>query len=295
MTEHVVTKTDLEAKLKEIENFVTKRGNPEYGLFGPGSMMWKVGSESIIFFGSGYALLMQEAHPWVATGAYQHSKVKTDPMGRWKRTFSAVNTLIFGDLNSAMKCARMIHAIHSKVKGTLDEHGGGQYAANNENALMWVAATLCYTSIRMYELGVSAMTYEEKNQYYQEFKRFCYMFGISDETLPRTWDDFTGYYTYMTYCKQLSVKEHGRELISHFTSKYENPFHPLHIPSDVFLMITGNLLPRSITKQYGIKFGFKEELISDAIILAVRNLYGKLPKEVRMNPYYRQATKKLSL
>lgn len=299
MTNNIVNRQDLETKLKEIEDYVTKHGNPKYGVFGPGSMMWKVGSESIIFLGAGYALLMQEAYPAVATGAHHHSKVKSDPTGRWKRTFQAVNTLIFGDLQKAFKMSRMVHNIHSKVHGKLDEHGGGQYHANEEDALLWVAATLCYTSIWMYELGVGVLTQSEKEQYYSEYKRFCYLFGISDETLPADWDGFLKYYNSIVYSgaynKNLSVKSYGRELLGHFTKKYDSKLHPLNIPSNVFMLITTNLLPTDIRKQYGLKFGLKEELLSEALLLGVRNVYHRLPVDARMNPYFRSAMKEMGL
>jgi len=299
MTNHIVTRQDLETKLKEIEDYVNKNGDPKYGIFGPGSMMWKVGQESIIFLGSGYALLMQEAHPWVATGAHHHSKVKADPTGRWKRTFQAVNTLIFGDLQQAFKMSRMVYNIHSKVHGKLDEHGGGQYHANNEDALMWVAATLCYTSIWMYEIGVGALSREEKEQYYQEYKRFCYMFGISDETIPKDWDGFIRYYNNIIYSgvynKHLSVKGYGKELLGHFIKKYDNKLHPLNIPSEVFMIMTSNFLPTDVRRQYGLKFGLKETLIAEAILITIRNTYHRIPVEVRKNPYFRSAMKEMGL
>jgi uncharacterized protein (DUF2236 family) len=299
MTKHVVNRQDLEVKLKNIEDYVNKHGNPKYGVFGPGSMMWKVGSESIIFLGSGYALLMQEAYPAVATGAHQHSKVKSDPTGRWKRTFQAVNTLIFGDLQQAFKMSRMIHNIHSKVHGKLDEHGGGQYHANEEDALLWVAATLCYTSIWMYEMGMGALTHAEKEQYYSEYKRFCYLFGISDETLPTDWNAFLKYYSGIIYSgvynKHLSVKSHGKELVGHFTKKYDSKFHPLHIPSNLFMVLTTNFLPTDLRRQYDLKFGLKEDLLSEAILLGIRNTYSSIPVNVRMNPYFRKAMKEMGL
>src|SRR6516225_9081432 len=36
------------------------------GVFGPRSLTWQIDRESAIFFGTGRALLLQLAHPWVA-------------------------------------------------------------------------------------------------------------------------------------------------------------------------------------------------------------------------------------
>jgi uncharacterized protein (DUF2236 family) len=37
------------------------------GVFGPRSVSWQIDRESAIFLGAGRALLLQLAHPWVAT------------------------------------------------------------------------------------------------------------------------------------------------------------------------------------------------------------------------------------
>ena len=122
MTKHIVTSEDLERNLDRVKGFSKIKGNGNNeGVFGPGSAMWRIGQESCLFLGSAYALMLQEAHPWVAVGAHNHSKVRKDPSRRWKNTFKAVNAMIYGDLDTAMKYARLVHRIHTKVYGTTED------------------------------------------------------------------------------------------------------------------------------------------------------------------------------
>src|SRR5829696_2548426 len=51
------------------------------GVFGPGSMLWQVDREALVFLGAGRALLLQLAHPWVATAIAEHSTALSDPIG----------------------------------------------------------------------------------------------------------------------------------------------------------------------------------------------------------------------
>ena len=76
-----------------------KAAGPADGVFGPGSTIWQVDREALVFLGAGRALLLQLAHPWVATAIAQHSKALSDPIGRFHRTFEIVFTLVFGSLD----------------------------------------------------------------------------------------------------------------------------------------------------------------------------------------------------
>ncbi len=288
-----VSRQDLEERLQELIKQADEKNIPEeYGFFGPDSMTWKIGQESIIFMGSAYALWMQEAHPWVSTGADEHSKVRTDPFGRWKRTFKAVNAMIIGDRKTALKYARMIHNIHSKVHGTLDD--GTEYAANNNAALLWVGAVLVYTSIMMYEYGVRDLTYKEKDDHYQEFKNFLYLFGVSPETIPETWNDFLTYYEKTINDGTLQVKPHAKELVTFFLSVTRYFPTWAQLPFDTALAWSAGLLPPNIRLQYGLSFGMKERILFDAVRLVLKKTYTKIPFVIRKNPYYRKVLKKTS-
>src|SRR5438128_1690298 len=52
-------------------------GDP--GLFGPGSTVWRIGRERALLLGGPAALLMQIAHPLVATAVAAHSDFGADP------------------------------------------------------------------------------------------------------------------------------------------------------------------------------------------------------------------------
>ncbi|HZD17088.1 MAG TPA: oxygenase MpaB family protein, partial [Actinomycetota bacterium] len=48
-----------------------RNGDP--GLFGPGTLAWRLNAETVLLLGGGRALLMQIAHPRVAAGVADHS------------------------------------------------------------------------------------------------------------------------------------------------------------------------------------------------------------------------------
>src|SRR3954465_5488285 len=98
-----VTTDDFEARIAEVVRNVR---DPRAGIYGPASISWRVNREAVIMLGGGRAALLQLAHPYVAYAVDQHSKTRNDPIGRFKRTFENVFAMVFGDLDSAVACAR---------------------------------------------------------------------------------------------------------------------------------------------------------------------------------------------
>ncbi|MBK7580255.1 MAG: DUF2236 domain-containing protein [Myxococcales bacterium] len=150
----VVTKADLERHIARVRDEIT---DPRVGIYGPDSVSWRINKEAALFLGGGKAALLQLAHPFVAHAVDQHSQTKTDPLGRFQRTFDNVFAMVFGDWASAERRARRVHAIHSRIKGEISEdvgafQQGSHYEANQEQALLWVHATLLDTALEVYQL-----------------------------------------------------------------------------------------------------------------------------------------------
>ena len=133
----MISADDLEAEL----SFVRARAaGPIAGVFGPESVTWKVDREAAIFLGAGRALLLQLAHPWVATAIAEHSNVFADPIGRFHRTFRTTFTMVFGTLDQAVEAARRLHSRHAKITGVMPITAGpfaagSRYFANETSAL----------------------------------------------------------------------------------------------------------------------------------------------------------------
>src|SRR5215204_7499755 len=144
----LVSAADLERSLDQLR--AQAAGSAE-GVFGPASAMWQVDREALVFLGAGRALLLQLAHPWVATAIAEHSTALSDPIGRFQRTFEIVFTLVFGSLEQALATSRRLHRRHAAISGYLPERLGpyaaGSPSANEVSALMWVHATLVETAL----------------------------------------------------------------------------------------------------------------------------------------------------
>lgn len=285
-----ITKEDLQARLEEMSQRVL---NPREGLYGPRSMAWKINRHTDILFGAGCANLLQLAHPWVSQAIDQHSKTQTDPLGRLRRTFINVHSMVFGSLDQVLDSAVKVHNIHAAITGKVSESAGrtqkgSDYLANQIGAMLWVHATLWVTGLRVYELFHGALSRAERDQYYAESKLFAYLFGIPDAAIPDTWEDFIAYYDSVVDSDQLAVGDVGRQLVEFIFSMRPHVLlnrHKIH---------TSILLPERLSAEFGLparsasnqaKFDFDVKLIG--------RIMRHAPDSVKYLPPYIEATRRI--
>ncbi|MCB9135568.1 MAG: DUF2236 domain-containing protein [Anaerolineales bacterium] len=108
-----------QAFYQSIQQLSAQRADPTYGFFGPQTLVWQVNRERINYLGGLRAILMQLAHPAVAQGVADHSNFQQDPLGRFVRTMSVVQDILFGPTDIAIKAATRVYAKHARVKGIL--------------------------------------------------------------------------------------------------------------------------------------------------------------------------------
>lgn len=293
MEQVVITRDLFEAQL---ERAISQSKDPQTGLFGPDSMMWKLSRHALLnAHGGGRALLLQIAHPWVTQGVDQHSKTRNDPLGRAKRTFSAVLSIVYGNLEQATKFARAVHNIHSRIQGRMDYQAGAfeagsAYQANEANAMLWVHATLWDTTVKMYELFRHPLSDSEKERFYEETKLFAYMFGIPDAILPPDWESFMEYNRDMWNSDQLVVTDETREL----TQFLFDPLHFTLTPAMGWLkLVTAATMPARLRDEFGLVYGPKEKLLfaSGRKLVSMAEPY--TPDMLRNGPSYIEASRRI--
>jgi uncharacterized protein (DUF2236 family) len=286
-----VARADLERALAELQLDVD---DERAGLYGPGSATWEIAREMVVFLGGGRAALLQLAHPYVAYAVAHHSKAKGDLLGRFQRTFEHVFAMVFGDVDHAVASARRVHAIHQRVSGPISEpvgpyRSGHVYRANDEEALLWVHATLIDTAVQVFELCVRPMSPREKERHYEESRRFALLFGIPKEVMPRDWAAFVGYMDHMA--RELDVARPAAEMAEFLLSP--PALRPKSL-SDWYRTMTAGLLPDRIRVQFGMRFEARERAAFRASIRALGLLRRTLPASLRYLPAYNDALRRIA-
>ena len=266
---------------------------PAHGIHGPGSMSWRVDRESVLFLGAGSAALLQVAHPFVAHAVHQHSATRSDPVGRFLRTFQNVHAMVFGSLGDATESAERVRAIHERIRGRITEEVGAfargtPYLANDAQALLWVHATLIETSMQLYDACVESLDDEERDRYWQGSKRFARLFGIPDDVLPTDWADFRRYWDAMVASEEIAVGAPAREM-AFFLLGGDDPSPGMRW----YRRFTAGLLPQKLRAPFGLPDGSRDRRAFGRSLRVIRQVYPRMPARLRHIPAYVEAKRRL--
>jgi uncharacterized protein (DUF2236 family) len=176
--------------------------------FGRHSVVRAVVAEPVTALLVQRALVMDVAHPSVATAVAHHSHFRSRPLTRAWVTVDAALRLVFGDEHTARGAARQIYGVHDHISGTfpgnVDDgdagsgaftdgshdadvdaaHDAAAYTAHDASLLAWVWATLVDTTETAYTRWVRPFEAAEATAFYAEMRSFARFLGIPDALLP---------------------------------------------------------------------------------------------------------------
>jgi uncharacterized protein (DUF2236 family) len=158
----------------------------------PGSPVWRAFNDVRLLHTSGYATLLQVAHPTVGHGVHQYSSFVKDPWGRLLRTLDYVHGTIYGGPQLAGEIGVRVRDMHKTIKGTKGD--GSRYSAMEPDAFAWVHATLAHSIFEGYRVFVTPMSAQEKEAFWREWLGVGRLIGVRYRDLPETAAGFEEYF-----------------------------------------------------------------------------------------------------
>jgi uncharacterized protein (DUF2236 family) len=260
--------------------------------FSPDATIWQVDREMVLLLAGGRALLMQLAHPKVAAGVTEHSHFKGDPLGRLRRTMSAMWSIVFDEASAARASLEQVTSAHRRIHGIVSPAEslpfGTRYDALDGELLLWVHATLIDSALVAYHTFVKPLAGEEKSRYYDDSKKLANLFEIPETLVPRSLVDFNSYLDRMLVRDEIAVGPTARALAEEIL--YPSPWI-LKPASPLFRLITAGLLPECLRDAYGLAWSEPKEKAFWLIAKWVRGLLPLVPKPLRIVPNARAAEK----
>ena len=149
------------------------------GLFGPGSVVWRVHGESSMLIGGLRALLLQTLHPLAMAGVADHSAYREDPWGRLHRTGRFIGATTYGSTETAEAMIARVRAVHDRVTGVAPD--GRPYRANDPRLLLWVHVTEVDSFLRAYDrYAPGRLTDAERDRYVAEMADVARRLGAEE-------------------------------------------------------------------------------------------------------------------
>jgi uncharacterized protein (DUF2236 family) len=147
------------------------------GLFGPGSVTWRLHADLSAPVSGLRSLLLQALHPLAMAGVDQHSHWREDPAARFASTAAYVLTTTYGDTAAARAAAARVRKIHEHVRGT-DTVTGKPYEASDPALLIWVHAALVDSGLAAADRYGTVLSDADKDRYVAEMTAVAEIIGI---------------------------------------------------------------------------------------------------------------------
>lgn len=107
------------------------------GLFGPGSVTWRVHADPVFGIAGIRALMLQALHPMTMAAVAQQRGFEEDFWGRLERTGQYVSALTYAPQAQALRAAAKVRGIHRRIRGT-DPDTGETFRLDRPDLLLWV-------------------------------------------------------------------------------------------------------------------------------------------------------------
>ena len=249
------------------------------GYFGPESLVRRLGDSPVTpLLGGGASVLLQVAHPLVACGVVDHSSYERDFWRRLVGTLRALYLITFGDKAEADRAAAIVRQVHARVHGTTTSRlgrfpAGTPYAATDPELMLWVHATLVYSSLAAYQLFVQPLSDTELERYHGEMSTIAELFGTPARVLPRSYREFREYFDSQLAGDTITVTPPAREVASVILATPLPP--PLRVVVPAHRLATTRILPARLRREYNLHWTALHQLALPFAGHTVR--YGTIP------------------
>lgn len=245
------------------------------GLFGPGSVTWRIMSSRIMWVAALRALYLQALHPRVIRGTLQNAPGITQAVDGWarlRRTRKFIEARSFGTMDEAERAGRRVRAIHQELTGT--DPDGTRYRLDEPELLLWVhcgEVASCADIARRGRLPFSAA---ELDTFVAEQRASAELIGIDRASAPASMAELDAYY------EQIRPRLYASDEAKHALRVIMLP----PVPDGIRMLKLGmppvsalafSTLPRWARQMYGRPSGPLSEAAANAGLLAARLMFSQ--------------------
>ena len=261
----------------------------DYGLFGPGSVTWRVMAEPVQLVGGLRALVLQALHPPSMWGTAQNSELM-DPRAAWARlgrTVEFVRVRTYGTRDEVDRVGRRVRNLHSRLTG-LNMDTGEIFPVDAPENLLWVhmGEVDSYLDVAL-RAGIP-LSRADADAFVDEQRRAGAVVGLDPAGIPASVAEMRDYYadmrTRIYACQE--AKEGLRRL---FNPAVPRQWLPLKLAAPGIATLVVATLPRWARRMYGLPATPLEDLWATAWLKALHRGTRVVPESWRYSPDARRA------
>ena len=267
---------------------------------GPDSVVWSVFGELTFVLGASRRLLIDVAHPIVATGVREFSVFESDPYGRAERTLDMIMGVVYGQ-EKALETARALRNLHQDFKGRNAD--GTRWSALNPEAFHWVHASLDHGVYTQQKVLGRGWRPGEVEQFYLEMRRVGRLYGVREQDMPPDWSAFCEWFDHMI-ATRLERSDITDRVLAVIAAPKPPPMIPVlrrplvwnytvrPVAGRVLTLITAGLLTPELRELLGVRWNRGRAMAFGVLAAVSRTVLPRLPRLLRQVPQARRAVRR---
>jgi uncharacterized protein (DUF2236 family) len=264
----------------------TVLADDDVGLFGPGSITWRVHADPAMLLAGLRALLLQTCHPVVMNGFAANSTYRHDPWGRLERTGSFVDIVTYGTRAEAEAAGARVRALHARLAPVTDEETGLSRRLDEPDLLLWVHCAEVDSFLSTYRRCGGQLNAREADRYVAEMRESARLVGLQPSLVPATVADLADYFPAVR--PELRITPQARDAVRWaFTPRmplWVTLATPARITWAGLVAIAAAMLPRWARRLYGLPGLPTTDVTASIAGRAVRTALLAVPEHVRASP-----------
>jgi uncharacterized protein (DUF2236 family) len=258
------------------------------GLFGPGSVTWRIMGEPIMWVAGFRALYLQALHPRVMRGTWQNTSFARpgEAWGRFVRTTEFVAVRTYGTTTQVAHAGRRVRKIHSSLTGT--DVDGSRFRLDEPELLLWVhcGEISSYVDIaRRCGVRVSARQLDE---FVDEQRRSAAVIGLDPATVPASAAELDAYYQRMRP-RVYACSEARKALLRSYNPDLPWPLLGLKLVVPPVNTLAFASLPRWARRMYGAPGSPLTDVAATAALRLAHQSATRIPRQLLYLPAARAA------
>jgi uncharacterized protein (DUF2236 family) len=262
------------------------------GLFGPGSVTWRLMGEPIMWVAGFRALYLQALHPRTMRGTWQNTAF-TDPKeawGRLARTTGFVRIRTFGSMAEVDRAGRRIRKVHASLSAV--DTDGTTFRIDEPEQLLWVHCGEVASYVDVARRAGMPLCGHDLDRFVDEQRKSAAIVGLDPADVPASVAELDAYYDVMRP-KLRACPEAKMALRSSFNPSVPRMLTPLKLVAPPFSALAFATLPRWARKMYGAPGNPLTDVATTATLRALYATIRGLPEQIRYTPLVRRARQRV--
>ncbi len=262
------------------------------GLFGPGSVTWRIMGEPIMWVAGFRALYLQGLHPRTMRGTWQNTAL-IDPKeawGRLVRTTGYVRVRTFGSLADVDRAGRRVRRIHASLTGV--DPDGTRFRIDEPEQLLWVHCGETGSYVDIARRSGMPLCVHDLDRFVDEQRRSAAVVGLDPADVPASVAELDAYFEKMRP-KLHACAEARQALWLSFNPAVPRSLVALKLIAPPLNTLAFASLPRWARRMYGAPGSPLTDLATTVTLNALCRAARGLPEQLRYTSPVREARRRI--